>query len=1245
MVFVHSRKDTVKTAEALHQISVDRGQSSLFEASVAISPHTQDAVLKSRNREMRDLFPRGFAIHHAGMLRGDRNLTEKLFAEGLVKVLVCTATLAWGVNLPAHAVIIKGTQVYDVKTGSFVDLGFLDVLQIFGRAGRPQFETHGEAVLITTHDRLTHYVGSLVSRLPIESQSVAHLVDNLNAEITLGTVTSVTEAIQWLAYTYLYVRMRKNPLHYGINHAELMKDTALVQRRTALIDTAAKRLVACRMIRYDERVGTLTGTDLGRVASQYYIRHTTIELFLGVFEKRRSAADGSVRMTEADVLAMVSMSTEFENLKLRDDEEGELSRLMQEVCCCAVKGGIDTTYGKVNILLQAYIAGAQVYDSSLTSEMAYVAQNAARIVRALFELVLRRGWATVTGIVLSLAKSIDRRMWPFEHPLGQLDMVNTDLCSRLNSADQRLNNIEFMREMGANELGSTIHFERMGRTLYDAAWQFPVLHVEAVAQPITRTIVRLFVHITPDFQWTPRLHGSAQHWWIWIEDAETDDLHHSSPWTLTRTMIGNKQTLCFTVPVRFPPPPQYIIRVVSDHWIRAEATATVSFRTMNLPESEAGFTPLLDLPPLPLTALNHPQLQTIYGKTIGHFFNPVQTQVFHTLYCTTESVLLGAPTGSGKTLAAELAMWHAFRTRPNTKVVYIAPLKALVKGRLADWQRKWADSMGLRIIELTGDATPDLPTLKRADVIITTPEKWDGITRFWSQRSYVQLVSLLIIDEIHLVGADRGPTLEVIVSRLNYISAKTSQRVRIVGLSTALANPHDLGRWLGISDRHIYNFSNAVRIVPLETHIAGFPGKHYCPRMATMNKPAFTAIQTYSPDKPVLIFVSSRRQTRLTAQGLTNLCAVASKPTAFLHVDDEEQYQALLANVQDTSLKESLAYGIGLHHAGLGERDRRLVEELFTNRKIQVLIATSTLAWRVNLPAHLVIVKGAEYFDAKTKGYLDFPITDVLQMIGRAGRPGMDTSGTACIFVKEEMLDYYKKFLYEAFPVESSLHLQLTNHLNAEIAAGQIGNKKDAVQYLTWTYLFRRLIMNPSFYGLDDADASTVNAYMSGLVDASLGELVEAQCITVKDHDHSSADFLDNIGEIVIEPTPLGKTTAMYYLEWRTARLFASNLPLCNNISDVVPIVQVLCDAAEFDEVPVRHNEEIFNAQLSRELSVPRRSASQINLAAPTFGAMEDPHTKARILIQAHLDRLRMPIVDYVTDTKSVLDQGTALYL
>lgn len=224
-----------------------------------------------------------------------------------------------------------------------------------------------------------------------------------------------------------------------------------------------------------------------------------------------------------------------------------------------------------------------------------------------------------------------------------------------------------------------------------------------------------------------------------------------------------------------------------------------------------------------------------------------------------------------------------------------------------------------------------------------------------------------MIDEIHLLGEDRGPVLEVIVSRTNFISSHTHHPVRVIGLSTALANARDLANWLGIKQLGLYNFKPSVRPVPLEVHIQGYSGKFYCPRMATMNKPCFQEIQIHSPNKPVLIFVSSRRQTRMTALDLVSFLARDLNPKQWLHMSDAEMAHLCQAQVSDQNLRLTLAFGIGLHHAGLNDRDRKLVEELFVNQRIQILIATSTLAWGVNFPAHLVIVKGTEYFDPKSK--------------------------------------------------------------------------------------------------------------------------------------------------------------------------------------------------------------------------------------------------------------------------------------
>jgi len=147
-----------------------------------------------------------------------------------------------------------------------------------------------------------------------------------------------------------------------------------------------------------------------------------------------------------------------------------------------------------------------------------------------------------------------------------------------------------------------------------------------------------------------------------------------------------------------------------------------------------------------------------------------------------------------------------FKSRPDAKVVYIAPMKALVRERVDDWSRRLMGPTNKTLVELTGDTTPDSAAVRDANVIITTPEKWDSISRNWKYRKYVQQVGLIIMDEIHLLGSDRGPILEVIVSRMNFIAATKKEDVRIVGMSTSIANAQDLAGWLGVTETGLYNF-------------------------------------------------------------------------------------------------------------------------------------------------------------------------------------------------------------------------------------------------------------------------------------------------------------------------------------------------------------------------------------------------------------------------------------------------------
>lgn len=633
MVFVHARNATVKSGMNLLENAQNRGDTELFlpedSAQYGIA---QKAMQKSRNKQLVELFNAGIAIHHAGMLRSDRTLVEKLFVQGFIKVLCCTATLAWGVNLPAHAVIIKGTEIYNAKQGGFVDIGILDVLQIFGRAGRPQFDTSGHGTIITSHDKLSHYLSLLTNQFPIESNFVTLLADNLNAEVSLGTVTNVEEAVTWLSYTYLYVRMRKNPLVYGMKFQEVRDDPLLEAKRTEIIREAARKLDRAKMIRFDERTGYLFPTDLGRTSSQFYVKYDTIEVFNELLRPV---------MNEGEIIAMLCKATEFEQLKVRDDEMDELDDLTHDNCEVRVEGGSENVHGKVNILLQTHISRGYVRSFSLISDQNYVVTNGSRIARALFEIVLRRNWPLLAGRILKFSKCVERRMWDFETPLRQHPSVKPDVLDKLEAKNFT---IDKLRELDSKEVGQLINHIRAGPDVKKAAHEIPMVEVEATIQPITRTVLRVKLTVYPRFRWNDRIHGGSEPFWIWVEDPVNNHIYHYEYFLLAKKQVMSKsdQEIVFTIPIFEPLPTQYYVRAISDRWIGSETYCTISFQHLILPEKHPPHTNLLDLQPLPVSALDNAQLQSLY--TFGHF-NPIQTQIFHTLYYTDKNVLLGAPTG------------------------------------------------------------------------------------------------------------------------------------------------------------------------------------------------------------------------------------------------------------------------------------------------------------------------------------------------------------------------------------------------------------------------------------------------------------------------------------------------------------------------------------------------------------------------------------------------------------------------
>ncbi|EGF82711.1 hypothetical protein BATDEDRAFT_34385 [Batrachochytrium dendrobatidis JAM81] len=1196
LIFCHSRKETAKTAKIIRDMAIANDTiGSILKDDRARREILQSESENCANEDLKDVLPYGFAIHHAGMTRLDRSLVEDLFRDKNVRILVSTATLAWGVNLPAHTVIIKGTQVYRPDLGRWAELSPQDMLQMLGRAGRPSFDTFGEGVIITTHTELQYYLSLLNQQLPIESQLVSRLPDILNAEIVMGNVRSRQDAVDWLGYTYLYIRMLRNGGIYGVTLEDAENDPYLIQKRIDLIHAASMILDKCNLIKYDKKTGRFQSTELGRIASYFYISHYSMSTYNQHLKPS---------MSLVDLFRVFALSNEFKLIPVREEEKLEVAKMIERVPV-PVKESLDEPTAKINVLLQSYISQLRLDGFALMSDMVYVTQSAGRIMRAIFEICLRRGWAALARKALDICKMVDKRIWLSMSPLRQFRGFPIEAIKRLERKDFSWDRYH---DLTPQELAELAGMPKAGKSIHKYVHQLPKLIMQAHVQPITRSMLKFELTITPDFQFDEKTHGAAESFWILVEDVDAEQILYHDVFVLKQRYSEEDHIVSFTVPLFEPLPPNYFVSIISDRWLHHETRLPVSFKHLILPEKNPLHTELMDLQPLPVSALKNKAYEAIYANI--DTFNPTQTQVFNSLYQSDDNVFVGAPAGSGKTVCAEFALLRLWAKSPKARCIYIGSFEEVIDNKLAEWRTKFSGLLnGKNIVSLTGETAADLKLLETGDVIFSTPQKWDMLSRRWKQRKNVQTVGLFIVDDIHLIGSDIGPAIEVIVSRMRYVSVQTENKIRIVALGASLSNALDLGEWMGASAHTIFNFHPSVRPVPLEIHIQGYNIPHFPSLMLAMTKPTYLAISSLAETKPAIIFVPSRKQSRMTAVELLTLCLADGDRKKFLHCSDED-IQPYLQRINDPALVQTIEYGVAFYHEALGKSDKAIVESLFDLGAIQVVVASRDTCWSLRLQSRLVVIMGTQYFEGKEHRYVDYPITDVLQMMGRASRPLADEVGLCVLMCQNVKKEFYKKFLHEALPVESHLDYFLHDHFNAEIVTKTIESKQDAVDYLTWTFLYRRMALNPNYYNLQGTTHRHLSDHLSELVESTLEELANSKCITVDDDE--------------VAPLNLGMIAAYYYINYVTIEAFSLSLKPKTKLRGILEIVSA---SAEFENVPIRHHED----------SILKRIYDRLPVKAETPNFL-DPHFKTNILLQAHFSRLQLP-PDLESDQKFILER------
>ena len=420
-----------------------------------------------------------------------------------------------------------------------------------------------------------------------------------------------------------------------------------------------------------------------------------------------------------------------------------------------------------------------------------------------------------------------------------------------------------------------------------------------------------------------------------------------------------------------------------------------------------------------------------------------------------ENLVASVPTASGKTLVAELAMLSAV-AGPNApdrgKALYIVPLRALASEKAEEFEQ--FEQYGVSVGVSTGNYESDGEWLADQDIIVATSEKVDSLVR--NDAPWIEDLSCVVADEVHLVDdGQRGPTLEVTLAKLRQLNPD----LQTVALSATIGNADELAAWLDAelvdSDWRPIELQKGVHYGQA-LHLEDGSKRQLEVRSGEKETAAIVR-DTLEDEGSTLVFVNSRRNAEAAARRL------ASTTDGFLTDDERARLAEIAAEIRDVSdtetsvvLADAVAKGAAFHHAGLASDHRSLVEDAFRDRLLKVVCATPTLAAGVNTPSRRVVVRDWRRYSGEAGGMQPLSVLEVHQMMGRAGRPGLDPYGEAVLIANshDELDELFERYVWaEPEPVRSKLAAEpaLRTHILATVASGFASSREGLLDFLAST--------------------------------------------------------------------------------------------------------------------------------------------------------------------------------------------------
>jgi len=570
-----------------------------------------------------------------------------------------------------------------------------------------------------------------------------------------------------------------------------------------------------------------------------------------------------------------------------------------------------------------------------------------------------------------------------------------------------------------------------------------------------------------------------------------------------------------------------------------------------------------DLSGLPPGALEHFRTEGIES------LYPPQAEAVEAGILEGESLVAAVPTASGKTMIAALSMLSAINR--GGKALYIVPLRALASEKKAEFDAY--EAFGVTTGVATGNYESTSEWLATKDLIVATSEKVDSLVRNGAE--WLSELTCVVSDEVHLVhDPGRGPTLEVTLAKLRQLNPA----LQVVALSATVGNAGEIADWLDAA-----LVDSDWRPIELRTGVHYGNALHFddgttreVPTDGSEKQEAALVRDILEEGGSSLVFVNSRRNAEAAARRLARTSgeAVTAEETREL-----QDLADAIRDVSDTETSDELATcverGSAFHHAGLASEHRSLVEDAFRDRLLKVISATPTLAAGVNTPARRVVVRDWRRFDATAGGMAPLNVLEVHQMMGRAGRPGLDPYGEAVLLAKnhDDMDDLFERYVWaEPEDVRSKLAAEpaLRTHVLATVASGFATTREGLLEFMTDT-----------LYATQSTEAGRLERVTDDVVAyLERNGFLEREGDGVDDGSGpdgafvSAADLAGPTGEVRLSATSLGHTVSRLYLDPMSAAAIVHGLESADTRPTPLGLYQLIARTPDMYELYLRSGED-----------------------------------------------------------------------